>query len=285
VKRQISVLLLALLVCSVAVSAQVRLTDLTRNPVDTSADGGGLYSRPAASPVAHPYTPFSRFAFGAGVSPMGVSAQTATPLNRYANFRAVGNILRLNFNNISSNGFDVDAKMHLASAGASVDVYPFPSHGLRVSPGVLVYNTNAMSANFTAQPGTSFTLNGVTYYSSNADPVTGMGSINLHKQSPAFTLTAGWGNMIPRDGQRFSFPLEIGVAFTGAPDVALNLTSGQACDANGLNCVDVTTDPDVQANLAAQVSKYKNDLNPLKTYPIFSFGVAYSLGPRASRAN
>ena len=283
-KRHLAVFSLALLACSVAIPAQVHLTDLTRNPVDPSSDGG-FYSKPAASPVAHPYTPFSRFAFGVGVSPMGVTAQVATPLNRYANFRAVGNILRLDFNNISSNGFDVDAKLHLASAGASVDVYPFPSHGLRISSGVLVYNTNAASATFLAQSGTSFTLNGVTYYSSNTDPVTGVGSIDLHKQSPAFTLTTGWGNMIPRNGSRFSFPIEIGAAFTGAPGVALNLTSGQACDATGLNCVDVTTDPDVQANLAAQVSKYTNNLNALKTYPIFSFGVAYSLGPRASHAN
>lgn len=284
-KRHITVFSLALLACSVAVPAQVRLTDLTRNPVDSSTDGSGFYSKPAASPVAHPYTPFSRFAFGAGVSPMGVNAQLATPVNRYANVRVVGNILRMNVNNISSNGFDVDAKLHLASAGASVDVYPFPSHGLRVSPGVLVYNTNAASANFVAQPGTSFTLNSVTYYSSNTNPVTGVGSINLHKQSPAFMLTAGWGNMVPRSGSHFSFPIEIGAAFTGAPDVGLDLTSGQACDANGLNCVDVTTDPDVQANLAAQISKYKNNLNPLKTYPIFSFGVAYSLGPRSTHTN
>jgi len=56
----------------------------------------------------------------------------------------------------------------------------------------------------------------------------------------------------------------------------VTLTSGQACNAQGLNCVNVATYPTVQANLQAQVAKYKNDLDPLKTYPIVSFGVAYN---------
>jgi hypothetical protein len=33
---------------------------------------------------------------------------------------------------------------------------------------------------------------------------------------------------------------------------------------------------DVQTNLQTQVAKWKSDLNPLRTYPIVSFGVAYA---------
>jgi hypothetical protein len=44
--------------------------------------------------------------------------------------------------------------------------------------------------------------------------------------------------------------------------------------------VDVTTDPNVQANLQAQVAKYKNDLNSFRFYPIVNFGVAYSFNVR-----
>jgi len=36
----------------------------------------------------------------------------------------------------------------------------------------------------------------------------------------------------------------------------------------------------VQTNLQAQVNKYKSDLDPLKTFPIISFGVAYSFNLR-----
>jgi ubiquinone biosynthesis protein Coq4 len=44
--------------------------------------------------------------------------------------------------------------------------------------------------------------------------------------------------------------------------------------------VDVATDQSVQSNLQAQIAKYKSDLDPLKTYPIASFGVAYSFHVR-----
>lgn len=277
-KHRTALLSLALLVCGGISRAQTHAATPGTAAIGLHAADAAFQTKPANTPQSPSFSPFRRFAFGAGISPMGVNMQAATSLNRHINARITGNLLHLNINDISQDGFNVDAKMDMASAGASLDLYPFPKHGLRFSPGVLFYNTNSASGAFVAQAGTSFTLNDVTYYSSSSDPVTGAGSLNLHKQNPAFTLTAGWGNMIPRSGGHFSFPVEVGVAFIGAPDVALNLTSGQVCDANGANCVDVTTDPSVQANLAAQVAKYKNNVEPLKTYPIVSFGVAYSFG-------
>jgi hypothetical protein len=60
------------------------------------------------------------------------------------------------------------------------------------------------------------------------------------------------------------------------PNIALTL--GQVCtNPRGTeNRQDVATDPDVQSNLQAQIVKFKNDLNPLKVYPIFSVGVGYN---------
>ena len=40
--------------------------------------------------------------------------------------------------------------------------------------------------------------------------------------------------------------------------------------------MNVATDPTLNANLQAQIAKYKSDLDPLKFYPIVSFGVSYS---------
>ncbi len=220
--------------------------------------------------------PLSRIALGAGVSPLGVNMMAATNLCKYLNVRGTGNLFKYTVNNISTNGFNVDANLDFASAGVSLDFYPFPNHGLRFSPGVLFRNTNSASATFTANAGTSFTLGDYTYYASATNPVIGVGTFGLHTTNPAPTITAGWGNVIPRSGGHFSFPFEVGVAFIGSPDINVALTSGQACDAQGLNCVNVATDPSVQANLQAQIAKYKNDLDPLKTYPIVSFGVAYN---------
>jgi hypothetical protein len=220
--------------------------------------------------------PLSRLALGVGVSPLGINMMAATNLNKYLNVRGTGNLFKYTVNNISTNGFNVDANLDFASAGVSLDLFPFPRHGLRVSPGVLFRNTNNASATFTANAGTSFTLDNVTYYASATNPVKGLGTFGLHTTNPAPTITAGWGNVIPQSGGHLSFPFEVGVAFIGSPAINVSLISGQACNAQGLNCVNVATDPNVQANLQAQVAKYRSDLDPLKTYPIVSFGVAYN---------
>ncbi len=238
--------------------------------------GGSLYQKAGAAPAASgPPKPLSRIALGVGFSPLGIGFQAATNINSHFNVRGTGNFLNYTRNNIQTEGFDVTAKLNLASAGASVDFYPFHA-GFRLSPGILFYNQNKVDAVFLAAAGTSFTLNNHTYYSAaGSNGVKGNGSFGLGNGSQAFTMTTGWGNVIPASGRHISFPFEVGVAFTKDPTVALNL-SGFVCDAQGKNCVNVATDATAQADLAAQVKKYQSDFNQLKTYPIVSFGVAYN---------
>lgn len=253
-------------------------SSLSQNLVAADGGDGGSASQtiPANRIAAAAPAPFSRIAFGGGISPLGINLMAATNVNRYMNLRATGNVFKFTENGISTNGFNVDANLNLASAGLSADVFPFPNHGFRVSPGLLLYNDNGADAKFNVQGGTSFTLNDTTYYASSTNPVMGAGHLGLNNQKPAFTITTGWGNMISRTGGHLSFPVEVGVALIGAPSLNIALTSGQVCDAQGLNCVNVATDPDVQANLQQQIAKYKSDLDPLKTYPIVSAGVAYN---------
>lgn len=279
--RFVSVLLSTVLFVSAGSLFAQKTADSSSLVAETAGlDGAVTRSLPSSKPAATLIRPLSRVAIGAGVSPLGVNLQIATNLNKYMNLRGTGNVFQTTISGISTNGFNVDAKLNLASAGASMDFYPFPRHGLRFSPGVLLYNTNSAAATFTVQSGTSFSLNDYTYYASSTNPVTGNGTFGLHTQKPAFTATTGWGDMIPRKGGHFSFPFEVGVAFIGAPAINVALTAGQVCDSQGQNCVNVATDPDVQNNLNAQVAKYKSDLDPLKTYPIVSFGVAYSFKVR-----
>jgi hypothetical protein len=229
--------------------------------------------------------PFTSIAFGGGMSLMGVNLQASTNLNRYMNLRGTGNLFSYTANNISTNGFDLNGKVNMATAGVSLDIFPFPNHGLRVSPGMLFYNQNGITASATPTPGKSITLNGTDYYPEVANPLTVNGNLGLNTNKEAFTLTTGWGNVIPRRHQdqlfsHLTFPFEIGAAFTGVPTINMNL-NGFACDnaadaITGVNCVNMATDPTAQANLNAQLNKWRSDLNPLKVYPIFSFGVSYS---------
>ena len=285
-KRVVLFVTLAVMAASPCLFAQKASTPFSMaaaSPATAEGYTSGTLARPAPGNGPSSISPFSRLAFGAGISPMGINLQAAVNVNRRMNVRGVGNVFNYSVNNISTNGMNVNGKLNFATAGTSVDVYPLPEHGFRLSPGLLLFNQNAVSGDVTVNGGTSFELNGVTYYASSTNPIKGNGRIGLNNRKPAFTMTTGWGNMISRRGGRLSFPFEVGAAFVGAPSVNVALTGGQACDQFGQNCVDVATDPTVQANLQAQIQKYKSDISPLQYFPIVSFGVAYNfnLHPQA----
>lgn len=272
----------ALLAQSFSSSADTRDTDA----LPSSGSHSELLSAPAASvPVARP---FSKVAFGTGISPLGIQVSMTTNLNPHLNLRTSGNFFSYS-TNFTESRIGAKASLAMKSGGSALDIYPFHK-GFRISPGLLFYNGNQVTATAAVPGGASFTLNNQTYYSANANsttgatPVNGNALVNLHKTSPAFTITTGWGNTIPRNGH-WSFPFEVGVALAGAPSMKVNL-GGWACyDKAQTLCTDITskTDPialEIQDNLNAQVAKWTKDVEPLKTYPIASFGVAYSFGLR-----
>lgn len=280
---------LCLFLAIAAVSpAAFAVTSSTADPTSSSsaslssavADGSGSAATRTSTPQANVSAPapFTRLGLSAGISAGGINLQAATNLNRYINLRLVGNVFNYTISNVSTNGLVLNGKLNLASSGLSVDFYPFPNHGLRFSPGVLFYNQNSANATVTVSGGTSFTLDNTTYYSSPSNPVQGAGTLGLNAQNPAFTMTTGWGNLISRRRGHFSIPFEIGAAFVGTPNLNMALNSGQVCSnpQGAENCQDVASYPELQSNLQAQIAKYKNDLNPLKVYPIFSIGIGYN---------
>ena len=267
--RFVAVSLLAL---GATLSASAQSSSSLSAPMQSSASTSTHSFHPASASMA----PFSRAGLGAGISLMGINLQAATDIDRHLNLRLNGDVFGYSVNNINTNGFTFGGNLSLASMGVDVDYYPFPTHGFRLSPGMLFYNQNSVNATGTVGAGTSFTVNNNTYYSSASNPVQATATIGFHANNPAFTLTTGWGNIISRTGGHVSFPFEIGVAFTGAPSVNFTLPQGQVCDATGSNCVNVSSDQQLQSDVQAQIAKYKNDLNVLTVYPILSFGIGFN---------
>jgi hypothetical protein len=233
-----------------------------------------------------PPEPFSRLALEGGLGIGGINMQAAVEANRYLNVRGIGNYFSYSVNNmnISSgvlNGVEVSGKIDFAEAGVAVDVYPFPNHGFRLSPGVTFFNQNGASARGAVAADSSITLGSTQYYSDTDDPMAINANLGLNAHKQAFTMTTGWGNMISRRGGHLSFPFEFGAIFTGAPTVGLNIT-GKGCtnaaDASddGPSCVDMNTNATALANVNAQIATYRSDVNQVKIYPILSFGVAYN---------
>lgn len=265
--------------------------NLTAPDNDTDSGSGGGHAITRATVPTPSDRPFSRFGFGAGISPLGIGLQTAANINDHLNVRGTGNFFNYN-TTFSTSGFTANANLNLASAGAALDYYPFHK-GFRLSPGLLFYNSNKLTATDTVAGGTSFTLNDETFYSANANaatgatPANGNATLGLNSTKPAFTVTTGWGNIASRSGWRVSFPFEVGVAFTGAPSLNANL-AGWAChDQAQTECTNLSSNNpiavEVQNDLQAQIAKWNSDLNVLKTYPILSVGMAYSFGARGAR--
>jgi hypothetical protein len=216
-------------------------------------------SAPAAAPaVPAKQSSEGRIPIGVGVkvSTMVIGGEVAVAVSHRSN-------VRFGFNAFSyGHSFDKDGvtykgNLDLRSAQATYDL--FLLKGLHVSPGVLFYNGNKVSANASVPGGQSFTLSNTNYVSDTADPITGTGKLTVYKAAPM--LLFGIGNLVPRSSRHFSLSFEIGAAYQGPPRVALNL-SGSACDSTGLFCRSISSDPTIQSNIAAEQAKLSKSASP-----------------------
>jgi hypothetical protein len=234
--------------------------------------------------------PFSRVGIGADVSPMGIGIKSAVVLTEYLDARALVNFFNYDTGKFELEGFRVDAKLQLASVGAMVDCYPLNSIW-RLSAGLMLRNANQLSAVTAIVPGTSFQLNSQTFYSATANartgatPLTGTGSVGMHRNSPAFMASFGFGKFIPRSNRHWSFPSEFGAVFTGAPTVDEKAGGWVCLDSELSQCSNIADPANpvaVQFNkaLQTQLTKWRKSLSAVSIYPIFSYSVAYSFNVR-----
>jgi len=220
---------------------------------------------------------------GAGLSPLGIGLQVSTNVNAHLNLRGIGNVFTYS-DNFTTSGIPINASLTLGSGGVMADFYPLHV-GLRLSGGLLFINQNGASATASIPGGNSFTLNHQTYFSDNASPLTGTGSLALNATKPGGIVTLGWGNHVKRSGH-ITIPFEVGAVFAGSPKVTMAL-SGSACtDQAQTMCTDISssTNPiaqQFQSNLSSQIAKWNSDLNALEAYPVISIGVAYSWQTKA----
>jgi hypothetical protein len=243
-------------------------------PAVETADSSGapaaqqLRTPPAAKPRA--FESAGKIGIGVKVSSLGVGFDAAIPLMRRANIRAGFNMFQYD-RTLSQDGVSYQGKLNFQSSEAYFDWFPFGG-SFHLSPGVLLYNGNKISANASVPPNQSFSFNGQDYASDANDPLTGNAKLDFKRLDPAFVL--GWGNLAPRGRKHWSIPFEFGAVYQNVPRLLLNF-SGSACDAGGVNCQPVAGDPSFQSNLQAERDKLNHDLAPFKFYPVISIGFGY----------
>lgn len=257
-------------------TAQLSAINLTAEPISDA-----LFSLPIAAPEPVPASPAPaspdplgsegprRVGVGAKISLLGIGGEGAVALTKRINVRGGFNFFNYS-DTFNKDGVSYGAQLAFRSAEAHLDLFPFAG-AFHVSPGLLFYNDNHISANASVPGGQGFTLGGVSYTSSAANPVTGTAKLGFNKVAPS--ILVGFGNLIPRNRRRFSLSTEIGVAYTGAPKASLALT-GTACSNPVALCVNAATDPTVQSNVQSEVAKVNHDVSILKIYPLASVGFA-----------
>jgi len=257
------------------VVAAVSPNSMDQPDFESDAAGGGAggnagteESEPAPKGPAKKSS--SKVGIGVKFSTLGAGIEVATPLTYKLNLRGGFNIFRYS-RAITNNGIVYDGNLHFQSAEAHLDWFPFG--GFHVSPGLLFYNGNSVTATAAVPGGQSFSLGGTQYLSDPAVPVTGTGTLDFVKVAPS--IMVGVGNLIPRNGRHYSFLFEIGGAYQGSARVALNLV-GNVCDPTGTICRPIASDPTVQANVLAQQQKIKNDVNPYRFFPVISGGIGFN---------
>jgi hypothetical protein len=212
----------------------------------------------------------SKIGIGVKVSTLGVGVEAAVPVLHKLNIRAGGNFINYS-QPFHKDGVTYNGSLSWRSGEASVDWFPFG--GFHLSPGLLFYNGNKVTANALVPGGNNFTLNGTTYTSETTNPITGTGQVTFTKVAPKFTV--GFGNLVPRNGRHWSILGEFGIAYQGSPTAALGFQGG-ACNQTQTTCVNAATDPTVQSNVAAEQTKINNSLSLFKFYPIISVGFGFN---------
>lgn len=225
-----------------------------------------------ASPVG--FRPFSAIGVAASAGVGGIGFDLATPLSRKFNLRAGSEFFTYS-TTFTEQGAHVVANLRLQSSHASLDWFPFRG-GFRVSPLLVFANGNRGQATALVPAGDTLTLDGQDYTSSTADPLRGAGSVDFRKISPGLSL--GFGNIVPRSGKRFTFPVEAGFYYAGQPGLKVTFT-GSACDPTqppDIGCESVVQDPTFQQSLAEFIARNNHNLSYAAFFPILSFGFGYS---------
>jgi len=204
------------------------------------------------------------------MSLLGPGVEVATPLTYRTNIRVGFNAFSYS-HNFTNDGTNYDASLRFRSVETHFDWFPFAG-SFHVSPGLMIYNGNQISANASVTGGQTFSLGNVSYESSAANPITGTGKIVFNKVGPS--VLAGWGNLLPRKHKHISVPVEFGVIFQGSPQATLGF-AGTACDTTGANCQNVINNTSFQNNVVAQQNKLNNNMSAFKVYPILSVGFGY----------
>jgi hypothetical protein len=194
-----------------------------------------------------------RFAIGARAGTLGLGGDVYVNLFDDLNLRLGVGVLPFSYNS-TIDDIDYNFKINLRTFPLTLDWYPFhnPFH---LSGGIILNDTDL---DIRAKSSTTITINGTPY--SAADAGTLEGSVSFNRVAPYVGI--GWGNPFNSNG-RLGLLCDLGVAFTGTPNVSLRATGPYA------------SDPTFQSNLAQEEKDIQDKADKYRFYPVLSLSLYY----------
>jgi hypothetical protein len=154
---------------------------------------------------------------------------------------------------------DYDGELNLFNVSAIGSYYPSANSGFHLSGG-LVFNSIELDGTGTVNQAGTVEIGDQTFNVAADDTVETEASFE-NDVSPYFAI--GWGNPV-RPGSRFSFFGNVGVMYTGSPEVSATATGTLA------------NEPNIQDALDEETEEIEEDIDVLGGfYPILTLGVSY----------
>jgi len=203
---------------------------------------------------------------GAHAGTLGFGVEATQSLHRKLNSRIGFNTLSTSLED-SYDGVDYNANIDFKTLTALLDWHPFAGT-FRLSGGLVLNNSAITIRN--KQITQTFTFGNSNYTSSD---LALEGDISFQPFAPYVGL--GWSSA-PAKKSGFGFSAEIGIMYSGSPDIQLS-ASGTATDQNNPNSTfNVAADPGFQENLAREEKNLQDDYKKYKYFPVLSMGVTYA---------
>lgn len=211
----------------------------------------------------------SRFGLAFRTSTLGLGADAGIRIARPVNVR-VGFSSFHYTRTLTSDGVPYHGALRLHSFQTIVDWFPF-SRSFHVSPGVLFFNGNRVTAVATPPVGQILTAGPEAFVSDPQNPIRGNAKSATRKVAPM--VLAGFGNLVPHN-RHFGYSVDFGVVFQGAPKSTFTLAGG-ACDPSGEFCARATEDSSIQAEAKSAQNDLDHHVRFLKYYPVMSVEFGY----------
>lgn len=211
----------------------------------------------------------TRFSLSGKTSTLGLGADLGFRVARPLNLRLGFGTFRYG-RNLSKDGVAYRGVLHLQSVEILGDWFPFRC-SFHISGGILLHDTNRVTAVANPPVGLVLTAGQQTYVSDPQNPIVGKASSGIRPLSPM--LMVGFGNLVPRSSH-FAYSMDFGVVFQGSPKSSFTLRGG-ACDPSGEFCANVAEDPGIQAEAQSARSEMNRRVSFMRFYPVVSVEFGY----------